>query len=104
MTPDPSRLSEATIRVYQGYRYTIITFINGAGKPPSAQAELWGQRESDTPLARWTYFRRPAAATGWKQRASSKLTSSTRWTGARKVLKCRTNLLDMEVTTSYLAL
>jgi len=50
--------------VYQGYRYTIVTFINGADKPPSAQAELWWQRESDTPLARWTYFRRHGAATG----------------------------------------
>jgi hypothetical protein len=64
MTPESSRPGGAALRVYEGYRYTIVTFLNGAGKPPTAQAELWWQRETDTPLARWTYFRRHVAPTG----------------------------------------
>lgn len=50
MTPKAVQPSGAALRLYQGYRYIIVTFINGTGKPPTAQAELWWQGESDTPL------------------------------------------------------
>jgi len=40
MTPGPVQPGGSAIRLYEGYRYTIVTFTNGAGKPPTAQAEL----------------------------------------------------------------
>jgi hypothetical protein len=83
MTPDTPISGGAALRVYNGYRYTIITFINGGGKPPTAQAELWWQRESDTPLARWTYFRRQTAA-GPRLRAGWRLTFSSGLQGKSK--------------------
>jgi hypothetical protein len=47
--------------IYQNYRYTIITIVNGA-QPHTEEAELWWQRLSD-PDAKWRYFRRHVAAT-----------------------------------------
>jgi hypothetical protein len=63
MTPDPSHPGGAALSLYQGYRYTIVTIIIGA-QPHTEEAELWRQRETDTPLPRWTYFRPYVAATG----------------------------------------
>jgi hypothetical protein len=40
MSPDPSRSGGAALCVYQGYRYTIVTIINGA-QPHTPEAELW---------------------------------------------------------------
>lgn len=59
MTPGPVQPGGSAIRLYEGYRYTIVTFTNGAGKPPRRNSG-----EADPPLARWTYFRRQIAVTG----------------------------------------
>ena len=82
MTPDTSPTGGAALRVYQGYRYTIVTFINGTGKPPTAQAELWWQRVAAPPLAKWTYFRRQVAATG-AEAARNVEAAFTQWVDGR---------------------
>src|SRR4029453_19265662 len=56
MAPDPSRLDGAEIRFYQGYRYTVVTIVNGA-QPHTEEAELWWQCLNETD-AKWRYFRR----------------------------------------------
>jgi hypothetical protein len=59
-----NRTDRATaIRLYCGYRYTIVTIINGA-QPRTEKAELWWQRETEQSVGRWTYFRRHVATTG----------------------------------------
>ena len=61
-TPDRSRSGGAALRVYQGYRYTVITMATGA-KPHSTEAELWyAPMEAGGKVGRWTYFRRYASA------------------------------------------
>jgi hypothetical protein len=62
MAPDPSRLDGAEIRFYQGYRYTVVTIVNGA-QPHTEEAELWWQCLNETD-AKWRYFRRHVATTG----------------------------------------
>jgi hypothetical protein len=62
MTPDPPAPGGAALRVYEGYRYTIVTIINGA-QPHTEEAELWWQRLSDSD-GKWHYFRRHVAASG----------------------------------------
>lgn len=42
MTPEPPRTDRAALRVYQGYRYTIVSIANGA-QPHTEEAELWWQ-------------------------------------------------------------
>ena len=62
MTPDPSDHDGVAIRCYQGYRYTVVTIINGA-QPQTQKAKLWWQRMNAAD-AKWQYFRRYVAATG----------------------------------------
>jgi hypothetical protein len=61
MTPDPNP-GGAALRVYQSYRYTIVTIVNGA-QPHTAEAKLWWQRVNDA-QRKWQYARRHVAATG----------------------------------------
>ena len=62
MRPD-NRADRAAIRLHPGYRYTIVTIINGA-KSHGEEAELWWQRETEPSVGRWAYFRRHVATTG----------------------------------------
>src|SRR4029453_12400914 len=57
MTPEPPRTGGAALRVYQNYRYTVVTIINGA--QPHTQ---WWQRVND-PDRKWHHFRRHVAPT-----------------------------------------
>jgi len=71
MTPDPSPPGGAALRLYQGYRYTIVTIANGA-TPHPIEAEPWyAAINEDGTLGRWTYFRRYAS-----ERAGERLLSS----------------------------
>jgi len=44
MGTDPPKPGGAALRLYEGYRYRILTFINSTEKLPTAEAELWWQR------------------------------------------------------------
>ena len=46
MKPD-NRTDRAVIRLHRGYRYTLVTIINGA-KSHGEEAELWWQRETSS--------------------------------------------------------
>jgi hypothetical protein len=60
--PDQSRTGAAALRIYQGYRYTIVIIANGA-KPHPYEAELWyAAVAEDGTVGRWYYFRRYASA------------------------------------------
>jgi len=61
MKPD-NRTDRAAIRLYRGYRYTIVTIANGA-KPHPIEAELWcAALAEDGTVGRSYYFRRYASA------------------------------------------
>lgn len=62
MTAEASSIGGAAIRFYRGYRYTVVTIINGV-QPRTEEAELWWQRMNDAD-GKWQYFRRHVAATG----------------------------------------
>ena len=62
MTPDPARTGGAALRSYEGYRYTVVTFANGA-PPHPIEAELWYAALDDSgKVGRWYYFRRCVSA------------------------------------------
>ena len=57
--PDPLQ-PIAAMRLHEGYRYTIVTIVNGA-EPHTVEAGLWFEAAESE--ARWKYFRRCSAKT-----------------------------------------